>query len=305
MKKLKLFLFLLLAAGTAGFFAGRVTVPTGSTAVLQSGLSGILGPFQPDRFNWCWQKLIPGDTVRHLFPVGVFHVNLPVKVDLPGLDDIPHGAPVAGSLTLDLALQLELEPQQAAALAASGVTNALQHASARLGFISRNLRSLLLRRLEEDLRNGRIPRPTELHTAVLQPEFERMARSEFPGKPVRLHKAVCTLQQIPDMNRYAQLRRALGGNTADLTALITDLRRKAAARSNLQTARDALRRHWEATGKLLVRFPALLNFITVQKLAPNVRISLVQGGLSGLMNYNELRGTTVTNRQGSRTQTNR
>lgn len=285
MKKTVFILFLIFAAAAAAFFAGRISIPAGSTGVIHSGVSGLLGPFDQNRFQWVWQRLIPGDTRLHLLPAGRFSVARSCRIDLPGLDDIPAGTPVAGHIQLQLELQLKLPRSNALPLLQKGITNAEEFSSGQLRRIAERLRSMLIKLIETDIRNNRTSRIVQLVDAQLKPQLQQAAAAAFQDHPLRLLGSSCTLQKVPDMIRYRQLRTALAADVNTLTRVINLRRRQAAEQAALLEKRKAQRSHWQQVGKLLDSYPKLLNFFTIDKLAPNVRVTVVQGGISALMDY--------------------
>jgi hypothetical protein len=281
MRKAVLILFLLALLATGAFLFGRVVVAPGTTAVVVSGVSGLLEPpLQAGRFHFIWQRLLPGDSRIHVFPVGRHeHVREQAFLLPPG--ELPVlGEKEGFEIRLRLSLRLSLDDAAALRLASRGETNFNRVLERVFTVLETRTAHALASEADAALRADRAPAILPLAAAWTN-ELADAAREQLAPYLVRLETLRLEFLALPDPVHYLRLRDAVLAGTGRIPDRITQYQSERAKIELTGEASRARLAELEAIARLVTERPRLLDYLAIEKLSPALQLMVLPGSETG------------------------
>ncbi len=262
MKKFLIVLFLLLAAGGTVFYLGwiQMDIPPNTLGLVFTKTGGWdSSPTLPGRFAWRWEKLAPGNLTLHIYPLTTYTAEFSVDGTLPSGEVYALFLDGRPSFRYELGVQVSyrIQPERIPLLASrDGLLP--EGLTAFTDGLRTGMAAAAGEALQQAFSAG-VPLDAAFPTSLLQEGI--LTRYGF----LELTALNVTVKTLPDPALY---RRAREQYFAALEA-----RREAAAELSRNLAMENIRDEREMErlkkyGDLLSRYPGLIDFIAIEKLAP-------------------------------------
>jgi hypothetical protein len=261
MKKFITVIIILLAAGTAAFFAGwaQFPVPLGSYGVLRSKTHGLLGPVIKDgRFTWLWYKLIPGNAKTLVFDVQPQTIDITADGSLPQAETYISFAGLDASFRWRVAgsVSFALDPDALPALAEKAGIDGQAALDAYTSSLGAEIAAFVRQRLAAYCaqKDG-----IERINAGDYGRLDGDVRAAFPSATgLSFSLAADT---IPDYALFEAAKALYDDYIAyQHSALDTEVKANAARRIDAQFRLEELARY----GELLSKYPLLLDYLKLE-----------------------------------------
>jgi len=271
MKKfIVIFILLIIAAGTAGYF-GWVNIQPGTFGVAYSTLTGTVGyPLESGRIYWFWQKLIPKSFELYTVQKEPHTVEIETVHALPGSEQLKEFG--SFQFTVHTTVQYRIDFEAANYL----ITNALftdfeNFFTSRINSqIKETISSFVLENMARYSQSD-----TQIRYTVLETLKEKLAKSI--KETVGLFKLkdsflTITYPEIPQVEVYNQaLNKYLSYLEVVYRLKEEELGKDAENRLKMSETDIELDR-WRKYGELISQYPELLKYFYIQKFSEQAEV---------------------------------
>jgi hypothetical protein len=266
MRKFFISLFILLILGCAGFFIGwaQFAVPAGSYGVINSKTYGIDPDLvRPGEFRWVWYKLIPTNVQMLSFRLAPETFTVSADGSLPSGNSYAAFAGLGADFSWELKAQatFSLNPDALVNLTAKNSINNQEALDAYTRDVAEKIKAFVL----SGLASGKADNE-QLEKLLSGGQDAEMAR-EISGKFPEIHDLSFTVQsaRFPDFILYRHVRLLYEEFLEKQREYVAAaMGKKAESRIETQLRFDELERY----GELLTKFPALLQYLELEKSKP-------------------------------------
>lgn len=284
MKTFFFILLLLIALAGLVFYVGLVRVEPGTAVLLHSHLSGLqTPPLVSGKLHWCWQRLVPGDATLYTFPSAAQDVSQRIPFllppgELPGLerkDDF--------QVTVGVNYRLQLSPDAMVSLVKAGIKQYSVLTNELYSRLQRKTVHLLSLETATAIKEDRAPALAELFNEERTTALQREISSLLDSHGVRLDNFRVSWLNLPDLVNYMRLREIMKQAAPTLAAQIRsyyEFKSRLAREKSLAGQEQA---RLESMGKLIKRYPRLLQYLAIQRISDKLRIAVLSPGSGQFM----------------------
>jgi hypothetical protein len=267
---------LLLVCGIYMVLTAPLTVEAGHIAVVQSRIFGLSDTvYDPNRINWVWTRLIPGDSKAFAFPEGQSLARRTLTFilppgSLPGLNNTNDFTCI-----LEFSFNWSFSRECLVTLVASGIKSEDELAARVLDRIEPLLRHALVDETERALTANEVPNLVQASNAVIEREAASRLAAFLSELQVELIRFNAYWSTLPDLGRYARMRVVLQEADLQLSEHIREWRRTGADIDRKVREDEQQYRFLQAMAKLVTDHPKLLDYFAITKLSDKIRLALL------------------------------
>ena len=271
MKKfIVIFILIILAAGTAGYF-GWVKIDPGTFGVAHSSLTGTIPyPLESGRIYWFWQKLIPKSFHLYLISSKPGIIETEVEQPLPGSKMLEQFG--SFSIRVDLSVQYRIDFESAADLMKDGLLEGFEDFFSST--VSSKLRNTVSSFIVDNLtRSSRYYGTADYGVLEsLKNKIEDIVLKEADRYRLKDVTFSITFPEIPQiavyneaLNRYFDYMDRLA--KLEQEKLVKNMEYQSKINEN-----DAEIDRWKKYGELIEQYPELLKYFYIQKFSGQAEV---------------------------------
>ena len=279
MKKIIFFIIVLIILGSLGFYFGKVSVLPGNASMIYSRLSGLLpDPALPEKYNWTWQKLIPGDITVYTYPLGKQSFTVPIVYSLPVVKLPMIKDSENFKIKLNISIDFTVSVENTVQLAKKGITN-LKKLMKLITEKSKNiLMNSLANKINDSIKTKRFPDSKNLVSVHVLNQLKTSINSVFKKYKMSFDNLQIFTVFLPDMKKYMVIRNTINQLQANLlneTRIYYSRKNKIAmdkfvANQKINELKDI--------AKLIRDYPSMLKYFTIKKLSDKIKLVIIPSG---------------------------
>jgi len=271
-KAIVIFILLILAAGTAGYF-GHIRIEPGTYGVAHSTITGTLPfPLETGRVYWLWQKLVPKTFKLTILKKEPYSVKVETAHPLPGSEQLSEYGDFR--IGLSVVISFEIPFDTAKTLLENGVLDGFEDTlrDAVSSDMSRRVSSFLVDNLIEYTRGGRVGYDA---LGSLQTALDRGIRDITVRYGLEAAAWNLVFTEIPQLEIYSE---ALNKYITYMETVQRYREEELAQEHDFQAQvhkNDAEIDRLGKYGELITKYPDLLKFFYIEKFSDQADVLIL------------------------------